>query len=1538
MAVEPLPCDAGGGTAPVEVTTCCAPSIASTPLCRPDGTTVLLVVRSGCVECGEAAPDPEAVGWINAADGAFTAGPPPADVGACDAGCVDTVCRLRCDDTDGDGEADTTYSELWCLRIDGTAELVLTYQDDPSQEYVPTSPVECVYGAQETETVPLCDTAPDGTVTAFLRRYTFLNGTATYEDVALDGQTPHVVAGTVGLCDTADSCAEPTTPAATLGLCLADGTPIAVIVTRDCNGIVAQDGWLNLTTGAWSAGDPPLGTIACGGSRSISVTGTFCDVDPDSGDVLGLVLVEYAYAADGSVDSVRLVDATTGQTYTPQGEVTTCPAGVEQPERDLVQLCDSAPDGTITEFVRDFARDESGQIVGHTDYTLDGAAYAPAGDVGQCTAPLAAPCQDCTTHVLCDTNGSPPATIAGTAASGTLPNGVTYATTAPSPFAPGRQSDGAAWWGVALFPNATVPVTRWTFGQPVTVDFSVAMVWSTATTLPGENSVQVQPGAIPLSLPSGYTYNQTTGILRADATLTGCTLNTPTRAQSARFRLTGVSTFTLQYLGSRVLSNECRRFGTWEFGALDVSLGGQFLRTVCRDCTGAATSTTDTLLDGETPYAPTGLVGVCQSAAADEEAPCRDSSQTLLCDTAAEEAVTVLDPANRPGADGWEIVSYTGYGAGYGPEAAIPYPVPHPAGNPNYMGVRSDLTVGPGPGYASYETAPVRWVMRKTFTAPEDGVAVVSSANFRGDGGARVRVNGQDAGMYGQWNQPATSGTAQIPVTAGPNTVEIEVRDGGGQNWLMGRVDIVMTSTVQFMRRTVVDCETGETVSVVDTTLDGDPYTATGLVGQCEPVAECCEPPPPETRLDVETHILCVVDPVAATVLSQVLVEQVYDDQTGLRTEQRITDPTTGDPMELPAGAILATCPATEPEECRNSSSLLLCDLPAGGEPDPVVTDTAPAPYYPYATGGPVAGAQALWDGGALTIPAGAAPQTGQPGAVATLAATVQAPRPACDTGTAHVTVSVLVEQTGPDVGCASTGYLRLFNTAAAPIALTATPANTPVGWTATLTVEADVPAADLAAGNIAALIALDTYDNSPDACPGSPRNTGWQLSALTTTVAYEQTGCETQFLRTVTVDCETGAVLTVTDTTLDGAPYTVSGAAGQCVPAGSGSTVVEPCGDTEIAQLCDLTYDPQAPIPTPAGDFALTGNVVAANGGTTLWFAQANQPATGIAELTVSGLLPATLYQFRFASAWIGAGGADPVGNAAIYRLDVLDGTTLLATRTRNVSNGSAVFPGGVLSEDMPPLPFIAPATGAVTIRVTDQTTGGAANDRDLFLMPFEVRTAVLTLNSTPFLRRFTFDCDGGLTSTQDLDLDGVTPYEVQGEVGSCAADGGTTAAVSPCDVQNVIQACRCDDTDGDGFADTDYVELIGVDCEGALTPMGTYLPDLSAPYTPAAPVDCDQTDEGAPPAVGVQARRVELAAGASWSAATYPTLQSVTAVAHAGTGTITTADGTSVLHTSEAATWSVGRADDALVTGPLTIAADTGTVTITFTTGVTL
>ncbi|MGW3763757.1 hypothetical protein [Streptomyces sp. NPDC005131] len=97
------------------------------------------------------------------------------------------------------------------------------------------------------------------------------------------------------------------------------------------------------------------GTAACGDSRSITVSGVFCDV-ADDGTVHGLVLVECHYADDGSIDSVRLVDAATGTTSTLQGQLTVCPSGGDDDEspgevpavRQVVERCgcdDSDGDG-----------------------------------------------------------------------------------------------------------------------------------------------------------------------------------------------------------------------------------------------------------------------------------------------------------------------------------------------------------------------------------------------------------------------------------------------------------------------------------------------------------------------------------------------------------------------------------------------------------------------------------------------------------------------------------------------------------------------------------------------------------------------------------------------------------------------------------------------------------------------------------------------------------------------------------------------------------------------------------------------------------------------------------------------------------------------------------------------------------------------------------------------------------------------------------------------------------------------------------------
>ncbi|MFJ2205938.1 hypothetical protein [Streptomyces microflavus] len=168
----------------------------------------------------------------------------------------------------------------------------------------------------------------------------------------------------------------------------------------------------------------------------------------------------------------------------------------------------------------------------------------------------------------------------------------------------------------------------------------------------------------------------------------------------------------------------------------------------------------------------------------------------------------------------------------------------------------------------------------------------------------------------------------------------------------------------------------------------------------------------------------------------------------------------------------------------------------------------------------------------------------------------------------------------------------------------------------------------------------------------------------------------------------------------------------------------------------------------------------------------------------------------------------------------------------------------------------------------------------------------------------------------------------------GPVALPGGTHLDVCPPDAPcavHVIEKCRCDDVDGDGTGEVGYVELIAVDCDGELTSLGTYREDLSAPYTPVAPIECEV--DGADPVRSIQARRIEIPSGGSWSASSVPLLQAVTATAHTGPAQITTVDGTSTLHEGESASWSVVRDRDAVLSGPLTITAAAGTVTVAFT-----
>lgn len=189
-------------------------------------------------------------------------------------------------------------------------------------------------------------------------------------------------------------CDESVDPISVTGLCLSDGSPIAVVVRRNSvTGIITRDGWINLTTGLFTTGAPPAGTVACGGSQSIQISDPFCDML--NGNVVGVVLIEYHYAPDGTIDSIRYIDATTGVTYVPQGTITVCPGDTVPPDRDMEILCD-VNGGVATPFIRDYVRNSSGTVTAVANYTLAGAAYNPTGTVGVCVI------RDEELLVLCD--------------------------------------------------------------------------------------------------------------------------------------------------------------------------------------------------------------------------------------------------------------------------------------------------------------------------------------------------------------------------------------------------------------------------------------------------------------------------------------------------------------------------------------------------------------------------------------------------------------------------------------------------------------------------------------------------------------------------------------------------------------------------------------------------------------------------------------------------------------------------------------------------------------------------------------------------------------------------------------------------------------------------------------------------------------------------------------------------------------------------------------------------------------------------------
>lgn len=683
------------------------------------------------------------------------------------------------------------------------------------------------------------------------------DGTITVRDTTLDGETEYTASpnGTVGLCDPSSlACDSPTTPVTTVGLCLADGTPIAVTVIRNCDGAITSEGWLDLTTGSWTAGAVPVGTVACGDSRSIQVSGTFCAVDAD-GEVVGLVLVEYTYDDAGAISAVRLVDATTGSTYTPPAGVTitVCPAGVQQPEQDAVLLCHTAADGTVTQIVRDYRRDENGTISGHSDYLLDGTAFdTTGGTVGICQA-----CRDCETFELCDFQGTPNGpeaaiTPAENATSGVTSTGVTWTATdagtdpGPQPVHAGVAStDGSGyWWGnPQTYPAISAGVETWRFSEPSTVRFSVIVADSA-------NPATLPPDVTVIHLPEGYSYDPATRQLTGSPGDNCDAWETPSVAEAATF-VTNNPVSELSINLNQVMP-KCQSIGASRVGGFALNPAPRtFLRTICRDCSGDIIGTpVDTETDGTTPYTALGTVRSCSLP----QQTCEDCEHVELADStpyrvrAAVTAIAARPYKNMAAVQGdvSHSTAQTIFDGGSGFIARSSN-----GGEHLFAAGRVNL---PCPPCGNPETVNVSGTIRFRNLGPDATAAVWGRFSLWND--ANQISGGQlSAALAAGDYHTATFGPITVPVAdilAGKVAVEFNVEANGDsgastKDWSVDRFALTIEGQAAgcgtpFLRRICTDCG-GEAAGIPTDTIDGQtPYAPVGAVAAVRQAPACVDP------------------------------------------------------------------------------------------------------------------------------------------------------------------------------------------------------------------------------------------------------------------------------------------------------------------------------------------------------------------------------------------------------------------------------------------------------------------------------------------------------------------------------------------------------------------------------------------------------------------------------------------------------------------------------------------------------------------------
>jgi hypothetical protein len=273
--------------------------------------------------------------------------------------------------------------------------------------------------------------------------------------------------------------------------------------------------------------------------------------------------------------------------------------------------------------------------------------------------------------------------------------------------------------------------------------------------------------------------------------------------------------------------------------------------------------------------------------------------------------------------------------------------------------------------------------------------------------------------------------------------------------------------------------------------------------------------------------------------------------------------------------------------------------------------------------------------------------------------------------------------------------------------------------------------------------------------------------------------GDPVRFLRRYSYDCATGEPDGHTDLTLDGAPYTVTGTVGACIPP--------QCDDCETIQLCDRLSPPGTQPGVIRGDNAAQGVAENGIGWTVLgdadapfesvkdtadgaWWTVATYPNAAYGLTTVELDSPATV-AFSVVMRYSGGGGGTPATAQLPAGLTVIN---LPAGYAYDAATGRLTV--DATANQAPCSTFQTPlnATSARFLITTPVPSFqvhylGAAAPACTEIGPFQFGGITLNPEPVSFLRTICRTCDGTVTAVTDTALNGTTPYTVLGTAGVC-------------------------------------------------------------------------------------------------------------------------------------------------------------------------